>query len=154
MTEILSAAIRTVRARLLDAGRYPDLPSINAGGCTAFTRAVRRELGREFCDEIGLEELGIDNLMESEDDEPTVMDRALLAEHWPLVVPPEGLGWDDIDALAAAAGFSCGTHEWLVLDGRHYDAEAPDGVDNPFDLPFFQRVVAGWLEERDAAPRP
>lgn len=30
-------------------------------------------------------------------------------------------------------------HTWLWCDGRHYDAECIDGVDDYRDLPFFQR---------------
>lgn len=153
-TQALTDAIRAVRDRLVASGAYGDFAAINAGYCTDFANDVQEELGREACERLGVGELGIDNLMEHEDEEPTVMDRALLAEHWPAVVPPEGLDWDGVDALAAAAGFSCGTHVWLLCDGRHFDAEAPDGVDSPFDLPFFRRIVADWTAGGYDAPRP
>lgn len=32
-------------------------------------------------------------------------------------------------------------HAWVELSGRHYDAEAVRGVDNPLQLPFYQRVL-------------
>lgn len=40
-------------------------------------------------------------------------------------------------------------HVWLVHEGRHYDSETPEGVDDWRDLPFFQRnftagQMAGW----------
>lgn len=40
-------------------------------------------------------------------------------------------------------------HVWLELNGRCYDAEAPDGVDTPLDLPFFVDrrstfTMCGW----------
>lgn len=30
-------------------------------------------------------------------------------------------------------------HMWVTVDGKHYDPEAPDGVDDPKDLPWFGR---------------
>ncbi len=148
----LIAAILAVRVELVSSGRYGSFQGINEGYCTDFCNDVTERLGLPS-DGSEPYELGIDNLMEDDDGEPTVMDRALLAAHWPRIHPPEGLTWDDVDQLASDAGFSAGTHVWLCLDGRHYDAEAPEGVDNPFDLPFFQRVVHSWMEERDL-PRP
>jgi len=32
-------------------------------------------------------------------------------------------------------------HAWVELAGKHYDAEAVRGVDNPLQLPFYQRVI-------------
>lgn len=36
-----------------------------------------------------------------------------------------------------------GIHQWIFYKGKHYDAEAPDGVDSPWDLPFFDRQIKG-----------
>ena len=33
-----------------------------------------------------------------------------------------------------------GYHMWTHVDERHYDAECTDGVTNPFELPFYQRI--------------
>jgi len=33
-----------------------------------------------------------------------------------------------------------GDHVWVEHKGLHYDAEAPQGVEDPFDLPFFHRI--------------
>lgn len=79
-------------------------------------------------------------------------DRALLAEHWPGVVPPEGMDWDSLDRLSEDAGFSAGTHVFLYSDGLFYDAEAPDGVASFFDLPFFGRVIESWKAEQGHSP--
>lgn len=38
---------------------------------------------------------------------------------------------------------SVGIHQWIFNKGKHYDAEAPHGVDTPWDLPFFKRDLAG-----------
>lgn len=32
-------------------------------------------------------------------------------------------------------------HYWILCDGRHYDAETPDGVDRWEDLPIFARCL-------------
>ena len=35
-----------------------------------------------------------------------------------------------------------GAHGWIIFKNRHYDSEAPDGVDSPWDLPIFKRIAA------------
>lgn len=45
-----------------------------------------------------------------------------------------------------------GIHQWVFYKGKHYDAEAPDGVDSPWKLPFFDRQIKGespYLNEID-----
>ncbi len=32
-------------------------------------------------------------------------------------------------------------HAWITFDGRHYDAECLEGVNNANDLPFFKRLT-------------
>ena len=44
---------------------------------------------------------------------------------------------DDLQILEDGGGGV--VHTWLVCDGRHYDAECPEGVDDYRDLPFFER---------------
>lgn len=29
-------------------------------------------------------------------------------------------------------------HIWIYYNGKHYDAESPEGVENPWDLPIFK----------------
>ena len=29
------------------------------------------------------------------------------------------------------------SHIWIYYNGKHYDAEEPNGVENPWDLPIF-----------------
>lgn len=153
--EELSTAIAKVRDELLAAGRYGSATEINAGYCDDFCSDVYEELGGVgLCEnEGGLATVGIDGFMTHEDDEPVAFDRDLVRRAWPAFVPPPGMDWDDMDRLAADANFSCGTHVWIARDGRHYDAEAPQGVENPLDLPFFVRVVSSWRDERPS-PSP
>ncbi len=56
--------------------------------------------------------------------------------------PPSGLTWDD---LYHQYGFDwTGMHVWAFCAANRlcYDIEAPDGVSNVLDLPFFQRIIA------------
>lgn len=34
-----------------------------------------------------------------------------------------------------------GYHSWLFFEGKHYDCEVPYGVDNFWELPFFQNYI-------------
>jgi hypothetical protein len=38
-----------------------------------------------------------------------------------------------------------GIHQWIWFNGKHYDAEAPEGVDSPWDLPIFRRELKKTL---------
>ena len=116
------------------------------GCCSDFVCDVYERLGGiDSAYELGLSEIGVDNFMDrDEDGECATFDQDLIKEHWPLVVPPEGMTWDDLSKMALTCGFSAGTHEWIHLNGRHYDSETPNGVDNFFDLPFFKRVIDSY----------
>lgn len=37
-------------------------------------------------------------------------------------------------------------HCWITFENRHYDAEAPDGVNQAIDLPFFQRLLMAGVD--------
>jgi hypothetical protein len=156
----LSSAIERTLAAWIRASKAVDAAEINSGAarggcCSDFASEVVEHLGgQEAADRMDLEEIAIDNLMVVDPDDAfgRPLDRPLLAKHWPKVCPPDGLGWDDLDQLSQDANFFGGTHVWLTMEGRHYDAEAPDGVDNLFDLPFFVRVVSSWVAKKGVAP--
>lgn len=78
----------------------------------------------------------------SEDQAPTASELAWLT----AAEPPAGIDWHDLDIL----GFHENSlnHFWLLLNGRHYDAEAPNGVDDLFDLPIVRRVLVQLLTDR------
>lgn len=46
------------------------------------------------------------------------------------------------DRTAAITGMYMGLdepwHTYVILDGKYYDAEAPDGVDDPSELPIYE----------------
>ena len=35
--------------------------------------------------------------------------------------------------------YSSNAHKWIYYEGKHYDAECPEGVNKPQNLPIFQR---------------
>ncbi|CAH1690019.1 hypothetical protein BOSEA31B_20346 [Hyphomicrobiales bacterium] len=148
----LATAIETIRDRLLAEG-VESVQAINAGRCACVVSDVAEELGGlgDFY-ALGMSEMGIEQLMLHSDDEPCGFDRALIAEHWPNIQPPDGMDWDDLDAVATFCNFDAGTHEWIVFDGKHHDAEAPTGVSNLWSLPFFRRCIDDW--QASLAPTP
>ena len=50
-------------------------------------------------------------------------------------------GWLQDDDVEAAQTIGSMTHNWLVLDGLHYDATCPEGADHFLDLPFFANQI-------------
>jgi len=50
-----------------------------------------------------------------------------------------------IDCIEFGMQLGTGKHVWVLHDGRFYDAEVPEGVDDWRDLPFIQR----HFEEED-----
>ena len=68
-------------------------------------------------------------------------DQDLLAKYW-SISPPVGWSWNQLNAV----GF--GRHAWVAVDGRHYDAECPEGVDSFFELPLFRRYMVSDLRSR------
>jgi len=145
----IAAAAGETLGRWLAEGHTKDARGINVGecrygNCEDFAKEVIESLG-DAPD--GVQEVDVAMFTLPEDGdlfEGAPFDRKLLRKHWPAVVPPEGLSWDDLNQLSEAAGFSPGTHIW-VTDGKyHYDSECPDGTENFFELPFFKRVIASW----------
>jgi hypothetical protein len=50
-----------------------------------------------------------------------------------VVDAPKSLSKNQLEGVS-------GGHCWVFLEGKHYDSEVPQGVENFFDLPFFQRA--------------
>lgn len=45
-------------------------------------------------------------------------------------------------------------HTWIAWNGRHYDAERPEGVDDYHDLPFFTRHPEAAIHVERATADP
>lgn len=154
----VSRTIRELRDEYVSSGNAADYAAINSGLCGDFScdviSALSEAHGVTF-GEIPVHEHGVTDFVRTDPetgfsiDTGGPFDRELL-ENWPGVKPPEGMTWDDLDALSEYAGFHAGTHVFIHFDGLFYDAEAPDGVTSFFELPFFKRVISDWMERRSA----
>lgn len=149
----IAEAIIALREEYLATGQAPDVMTINHGLCDSFADDITAHLteieGLQAVDIAGFIEVDPDTGYSYDSGGP--FDLELIGAHWPNITPPEGLTWDDMNQLSEDAGFSCGTHVFLTFNGKFYDAEAEQGVYTPFELPFFQRVISSWQEER---PQP
>jgi hypothetical protein len=134
----LAAVIRQQRDEYADRG----IPArdIGNGWCGHFADDVlSRWVGPDWImkDGSGFQEVETGQFVVRDDDENAVdWDWSLLAEHWNMRLPR---GVDSATATKVACREP--VHIWITVDGRHYDAESPDGVDSFFDLAFFRR----WL---------
>lgn len=50
---------------------------------------------------------------------------------------------DEYGAIVDEGGQKLPSHHWVEYEGKHYDAEAPDGVTNWRELPLMKRELAG-----------
>lgn len=152
--DAIPRTIRELVAHFQDEGEVTSAYEINCGYCDLFAERLLTALARltpvPRAGEIFVDDL-LQRTEEGEDAEP-MFDREGVRSWHPGAVPPEGLDWDDMDRIAALYNFAGGTHVWVEIDDRHYDAECPEGVDNLFDLPFFKRKFEHFLASRPAAP--
>ena len=150
----IAEAIISLRNDYIMKGEAPDVMTINHGLCACFADDIADHLpeieGLQAVDIAGFIEVDPETGCSYDSGGP--FDLELIGANWPNITPPEGLTWEDMNQLSEDAGFSCGTHVFLTFNGKFYDAEAEQGVDTPFELPFFQRVIASWLEERPQPP--
>lgn len=159
--DLIKKAISNERTRMVDDGEVEDFVDINRGFCEDFAfevMAIVMNVAGRKSDELGIADVSIVNFVKVHPstgcayDYGGPFDRDLLAERYPATEPPEGLTWEDMDALSAFHGFYEGTHILVEHAGRLYDAEVPEGVDNLFALPFFSRVIAIWRNADSPAP--
>ncbi|NTF16952.1 hypothetical protein G6L37_00735 [Agrobacterium rubi] len=151
--DLIEQAILETRQRMVDDGDAADFVEINRGLCEDLAMEVIdivvARSGSHACD-LGVTDASIAGYIAIDPDtgcayeEGGPFDRELLAEHFPLTRPPEGMTWDDMDAVSAFCGISGGSHIVVEWQGRFYDSEVPAGVDNLFDLPYLSRLVAAW----------
>lgn len=162
----LTEAIRTLAAEWISSGQVSCVRSIGNGQCYEFARGVMERLrqgehGAGWMPEDSHGRL-IDCVTEDwwsrivDDDgidigeaEPFTMDIARLrAEGAPL---PEGIA-DEDDDFARILGSM--THDWIVLDGKHYDATCPDGASHFLLMPFFADQISAIMAQRAMDPTP
>ena len=147
----ITAAIYKLRADYVCDGNYESIQAINSGGCEDFASDIHELIGRppESSDFLIIDpSFFLQPPLDGESDNwGFPLNRDSLRAEWPSVVPPAGMDWDDLDHISAFGNFFSGTHIWIFAQGKHYDAEAPEGVSAPFELPFFQRIIKRWIKE-------
>jgi len=158
MKDAVTEAVKRVRDRMVDDGEAPDYRTINSGLCGDFADEVADYIennvrgGREM--DIAVYELANFIQVDPETgfayDDGGPFDRDLILRNWPDFPLPEGVEWDDLDRLSLDCGFSAGTHTFVGYGDLFFDSEAPEGVKGFFELPFFKRVIAGWLADEEA----
>lgn len=112
----------------------------NNGRCMEFSDELERRDDRFHSFELG--NFYNHDYDEGEDAEDATGFSQQYLKPYPEWVPPQGLSWQD---LFDHYGFNwSGLHMWAWCSENRlcYDIEAPDGVRNLFDLPFFQRQIA------------
>ncbi len=151
--ETLSQAVHDLGTQWVAEGQAPSLADINRGLCIAFAKAVAQHLEDQGWDTSQLFDVELANFLAlDQDSDGGMLDQALLAKHWPAVQPTQGLTWEHLEQLAFDANWSVGTHIWLLLDGKHYDAQCPEGVSNFLELPFFAEGIREWSIEKGLTP--
>lgn len=101
-------------------GRCPR--EINTGICGFFADTLVTEYGRAY------------------GEEPAILDEVDAFERG---FAPPGLDARSMAALGLSP--KALSHVWVEAAGRHFDAERPEGVVNPFDLPCLRRACAELL---------
>ncbi|MCK4665996.1 hypothetical protein KAU33_04560 [Candidatus Dependentiae bacterium] len=115
---------RIIRRKIKLFMKYANVKSpyeINDGYCEEFAMDVIDDLGGYSKDtfELVSEEFG---------------------DEWATVQPGFKSEFGNLP-LEVRKEFDLPGHVWIFHKGKHYDAEAPDGVKNFFNLPIFKRAV-------------
>lgn len=152
----ITDAILTIRNHWLSTGLAESIEQAHrgeapGGSCVTLVRELNAKLREDGFDLSDFHTVDVASFQVScEDDDPgRPLDRKLLKKHWPHVKPTHGLDWNMLERLSEDAGWDSGTHMWSTFEGKHYDSECPHGVENFLELPFFERCIVGWLEEKN-----
>jgi len=99
---------------------------INNGWCVEFADRIYRILGEEVTI-LSIENFTNNYLTGSNSEWAKNEDGKYLCDFWGSIVnkniSPETFEY----------------HDWIFYNGKHYDAECPEGVDNFMDLPIFKK---------------
>jgi hypothetical protein len=159
----LTRAIMELREEWLASGEVPDVRAIGQGRCYDFAEAVMLRLGVDGHGRGWMPEDSHGRLIDCVTDDwwrrmlDDAGDDAGEAETFVMDLPRlrrEGAPLSDIlkdDDEEYAAVLGSMTHDWLVLDGRHYDATCPEGADHFLLLPFFADQTSAYERERMAS---
>jgi len=137
----VTQCVKSLRQQYISSGKAPSYFDINNGHCDEFADELEQLLIQLLGTKL-VSWVELDNF--THDGEGEKFDEALLAKYW-SIAPPAGWTWAQLDAV----GF--GRHAWVAVDGRHYDAECPEGVASFFDLPLFRRYMITDMRNRGIA---
>lgn len=147
LLDLMRATVADLRDEFVDDGRAASPEEINCGLCVDFAEALEsRILGTPLARLPGavlqFEDFAIDP---DGDGEPgDIRIEAISRE--PGFEPPPGLTWEDLNRWRIGETV---VHAWLSLGSLHYDAETPQGVANPLDLPCIRSTVVAVAERED-----
>jgi len=152
MTDRVADIVTGLVREYIDKGCVDSAYEINCGWCSDFADDL---IGRaaQLQPVPSAQEVWVDDLLMDlgGDGIEVRFDLERISERYPEIALPAGISWADMDVIARDYGFAGGSHVWSVIDGRHYDAETPNGVVNPFDLPYFVRVMEHYQTTKNAA---
>ena len=97
---------------------------------------------------IGIGQACFDDLINKVPGGDFVFDREHLRALWATGPIPPTLTHDELDDQAPTMFLVLRHHHWMVLEGRHFDAESPKGVDSVLQLPFFRRYLDSMQTEK------
>lgn len=123
----ITAIILETRDEFVERGYATSYQDINRGSCIYFSEIVQDKLSG-MCDFLNSDCFLDDGW--NGDGEDRWEEEFLLSYN---SMPPNDLTVYDLNNMIF------GYHQWIYYKGKHYDAEAPNGVDNFFDLPFYKR---------------
>lgn len=133
-----SEIVHKLRDRWVEeTGKTPQ--QINAGMCFDFADELASDHPELFFS------VGLGNFMNHDCKtgqncwDATGFDLELLRLHYPAWHPPQGWTWKTMFEVV-----NDGCHGWAICktNGLCYDIEVPDGIANPFELPWFKRFFA------------
>lgn len=137
--QAIADTVRSTLARYTREGRVKCAYDVGSGECEIFAEDVLAALGSPA----GLDVIEYANLTGCDDGEVCneIFDDKTLRKFG--VHLPDGVSTEDLNKYGLG---SVGTHvflRWTIPAGYvWFDAEAPDGVDSPFNLPFARRYLA------------
>lgn len=103
---------------------------------------------------LGVGQLRFGDLISKLPGDVFVFDRSHLRALWATGPIPPTLSLDDLDAQARQMFDLYKHHEWMVLEGKHFDAEAPEGADSMLQLPFFRRHLEYMQQQKIQQHQP
>jgi len=143
----ITQAILEVRQELLNEGRVECLYDIGSGHCDDLADGVLQKLeGHPEASELSEAIMANFSLPTEHGDTegPFIFNVEKLPLMWANPNPPPGWTWDELNKVT----FGDHIFLWDYATKRFYDAEAPEGVDSPLDLPFFQRYLEDYRYRR------